>query len=1028
MITDSHILYMLREAKARAKQKEYKIPQEEYPNFQTDSRDLDYTTIYIISKYAEAVISDNKEELDVYENDLKVASQYFDAATNIVREFDHSIDYLLLGACAYYLSEDFGSAKALLLQLSADALHSYRLLTFLIISSSLSKRHNKIELNESEKILYSDFLKYLDSGEGYEIVLDSITRYRNNIMKSNDIFAVLYIDILHAIIKKTIQNSSWELIPLYSRMDVELWRPYLSQPKSTKILWSAQKLVGESGIFAGNSGVIQLPTGVGKTKSIELIIRSAFLIGRTNTVLIIAPLRALCGEIKSDLQFAFGNEANINHYSDVLQDDFNLLFEEDKNNIIISTPEKAEYIIYHQKDLLNRVGLYIFDEGHMFDSHSRGASYELLVTTVKRAINWTNQIVFISAVLSNAEDIGKWLLGEEATIVSSDRIKTTEKNIGFVSLQETDSTIDYYADFDFNARSFWVQNVIKTQQLLTSTGRLSVKSYPEKNAKDISIYLMELLDSNGAVAIYVKQPSYIKSYIDRVIELEGKGVEFNNLHNSFNLLESEKIQNLMRLHYGDNCTYCNGAALGIFPHYSDLQEGVKLSIEFAIRNQLINNVICTSTLAQGVNLPIKYLLITAFDGFQNKMKARDLQNLIGRTARSGIYTEGSIIVTDINLYKERNAKKGGGVYRWKDKIKLFDKSNSEPCKSAILSLIENILLGYDRQVFIKIGPLVLSSIQNQDKNFEQLKNNLLASWGKYVLKNSISASEANLGTSIITDRINTINKASDSIESYITYLVENDEDYENVKEQVVSVCNDTFAYYLCTEEDRKLLIDIFMSLLNNVIAGVLKLPTNYNHKAMIGINDMLKIVKWIDAREDIFLQNDLTLFNDSILELFYELNDGLKKYPFDMVKSIFNGWVSGTPISVIYENVQDELPNGSNIVNLERICRANIGYDMSFLVGNIIDLIGESNADLTANLKQFQKRIKYGLSDDKAICIYELGFADRIIANEIATILDEKVVNSNNIVGCINNHKQDIKKLLSIYPTYFLYELNLITN
>ena len=260
MITDNHILYMLREAKARAKQKEYKIPQEEYPNFQTDSRDLDYTTIYIISKYAEAIISDNKEELDAYENDLKVASQYFDAATNIVREFDHSNDYLLLGACAYYLSEDFGSAKALLLQLSVDNLNSYRLLTYLIISSSLSKRQYKIELNEFERVLYSDFLKYLDGGEGYESVLTNILKYCNSIMKSNDIFAVLYIDILHAVIKKTIQNSSWELIPLYSRMDVELWRPYLSQSKSTKILWSAQKLIGENGIFAGSNGIIQLPT------------------------------------------------------------------------------------------------------------------------------------------------------------------------------------------------------------------------------------------------------------------------------------------------------------------------------------------------------------------------------------------------------------------------------------------------------------------------------------------------------------------------------------------------------------------------------------------------------------------------------------------------------------------------------------------------------------------------------------------------------------------------------------------------
>ncbi len=1025
MITDRHILYMLREAKARAKQKEYKIPQEEYPNFQTDSRDLDYTTIYIISKYAEAIICDNKEELDACENDLKVASQYFDAATNIVREFDHSIDYLLLGACAYYLSEDFGSAKALLLQLSVDTLGSYRLLTYLIISTSLSKRHYRIELNEFEEIIYSDFLKYLDGGEGYEFVLTNILKYRKSIIKSNDIFAVLYIDILHAVIKKTIQNSSWELIPLYSHIAFELWRPYLSQPKSTKILWSAQKLIGENGIFAGNSGIIQLPTGVGKTKSIELIIRSAFLSGRTNTVLIIAPLRALCGEIKSDLQFAFGNEANINHFSDVLQDDFNLLFEDDKNNIIISTPEKIEYIIYHQKDLLDRVGLYIFDEGHMFDSRSRGASYELLVTTVKRSIDWTKQIVFISAVLSNAYEISKWLLGEEATIVSSDRIKTTEKNIGFVSLQEADSSIDYYADFDFSARSFWVQNVIKSQQLLTRTGRLSVKSYPEKNAKDISIYLMELLDSNGAVAIYVNQPNYIKSYIDRVIELKRKGVEFNNLHNSFNLLESEKIQNLMRLHYGDNCTFCNGAVLGIFPHYSDLQEGVKLSIEFAIRNQLIKNVICTSTLAQGVNLPIKYLLITAFDGFQNKMKARDLQNLIGRTARSGIYTEGSIIVTDIDLYKDRNVKKGGGLYKWNNKIKLFDKNNSEPCKSSILSLVEDLDFGYDGQR-VKIGPLVLDSIQKQDTHYKQLEKQLIDVWVSYAIKFNFNLWDINLGVSAITDRINTINKVSDSIESYITFLVKNIDDAGgSINEQIISVCKDTFAYYLCTEEDRKLLIEIFTALLNNVIDGVSKLPINYNHKAMIGINDMLKIVKWIDAREDIFLQNDMTLFYDAILELFYDLNEGIKKYSFDTVKSIFNGWVFSEPISVIYENVKDGLTKGSNIINLEKICRSIFGYDMSFLMGNIIDLVGESNAELTAQFKQFQKQIKYGLNDDKAICVYELGFADRIVAKEIAAILNEQVINDMNV--CIRKHKKEIKELLSKYPTYFTHELELIS-
>lgn len=48
--------------------------------------------------------------------------------------------------------------------------------------------------------------------------------------------------------------------------------------------------------------------------------------------------------------------------------------------------------------------------------------------------------------------------------------------------------------------------------------------------------------------------------------------------------------------------------------------------------------------------PIKYLLITSIHIGQELIKTRNFQNLIGRTARSGIYTEGSIIITDPKIY------------------------------------------------------------------------------------------------------------------------------------------------------------------------------------------------------------------------------------------------------------------------------------------------------------------------------------------------------------------------------------------
>ena len=62
------------------------------------------------------------------------------------------------------------------------------------------------------------------------------------------------------------------------------------------MVWPAQRLIGEKGILNGKNAIVQLPTGVGKTKSIELIVRAMF-VGTGNTALIVAPLRALCNEI-----------------------------------------------------------------------------------------------------------------------------------------------------------------------------------------------------------------------------------------------------------------------------------------------------------------------------------------------------------------------------------------------------------------------------------------------------------------------------------------------------------------------------------------------------------------------------------------------------------------------------------------------------------------------------------------------------------------------------------------------------------
>ena len=88
-------------------------------------------------------------------------------------------------------------------------------------------------------------------------------------------------------------------------------------------------------------------------------------------------------------------------------------------------------------------------------------------------------------------------------------------------------------------------------------------------------------------------------------------------------------------------------------------------------------VICTSTLAQGVNLPIRYLLVTSVYQGAERIKVRDFHNLIGRAGRAGMHTEGSILFADADVYDGRN--RNNDKWRWKQVKELLEPSNSEPC-------------------------------------------------------------------------------------------------------------------------------------------------------------------------------------------------------------------------------------------------------------------------------------------------------------------------------------------------------------
>ena len=403
----------------------------------------------------------------------------------------------------------------------------------------LQKKLLYIKVADTYSEINNAFLDCFEKGADDTALKSYLAKYRQEIYNTDNPDEVFFVDILIASIYKAIENSSWLLLPKYSDIPLESWEQYLKTKMSIKMLWPAQRLVAEKGILRGNNAIVQLPTGVGKTKSIELIIRAAFLSGRANTAMVVAPLRALCNEITTDMHKSFRDEASVNQFSDVLQNDFLELFGADtEKQILVCTPEKLSYIMHHQPDILDAIDLFLFDEGHMFDDGGRGVTYELLVTHIRNVLTDDQQVVLLSAVLPNSNEIKEWLFQENGVLASDPNILSTPKSIGFVSKH---SDIHFYTDDPHN-EDYFVPRVLQVCELGKLPGERSVRYFPGLDSSvDIAIYNAIKLCHNGGVAIYIGQQRSMKTVFTRLIELEKRGLDFSAFKSVTNEEELNKI-------------------------------------------------------------------------------------------------------------------------------------------------------------------------------------------------------------------------------------------------------------------------------------------------------------------------------------------------------------------------------------------------------------------------------------------------------------------------------------------------------
>lgn len=999
METSSLTQLLLKYQKAKAKLVEFEINKQDYPNFRADSEDLFYFTIYIISRYSECIVCGDEVGALKIKDNLELVSQYYDACFNSKDNEEYSNDFLLIGLSAYFLSNDFGSAKVLCKKINKEyfSQSSPQYLIIAIVDYLLNSTEISLSTdNQTLLDLISCFVDYFYHGNGYDSVIKLAYEYKDQVTSREIVLDNIFINVLIAILIVTKQNSSWEIIKQFNDYNVGDLRKYFGKNNSIKIFWEAQKLIAEAGILNGNSGIVQLPTGVGKTKSLELIIETGIISNRVKNTIVVSPLRALCNEITDDLTQSLQDEIAITQFSDILQTDFNLEFlSNENNNVVVCTPEKFSYVLYHQSNIFDLIDLIIFDEAHMFDDGSRGVNFELLISEIRSKIDFSKkQLVMLSAVLPNAEIIKNWLFNDQGVLANSETLKGTPKTLGFAS-----RTKDlHYFTSNLDEEDYFVPKSLEIANLNKLPRERKNRIFPELNdAKDIAIYYSIKLCRNGGVAIYVNRTDSVSTVLNRIIDLNNRGYDLSKIIHNSNHEEVQKITKLFVAYYGEDHIFTKASRLGIFPHYSKLPNGLRISIENAFKQGSICFVICTSTLAQGVNIPIKYLFITSNKFDFDNMKVRNFQNLIGRTARSGMYTSGDVIITEPNFFdKKDNHDKN--YYAWERCKKLINPDSSEPCGSSILSIFNDLFIDHSHYYNgLDIAKYIINNYNSLDDVIEELHKRLISQCNSEIQKNNLNV------------RISEMQFAIQSIESYLcfAYSQSNEVDISMLSE---TICKNTLAFHIVDEQKQPILLKLFKAIANK-IADLPCEKLNRYATSMTGITISNKIETWVIENFNVNFEYDYDELIGLVINCYrsvYDLN-----YSKELFKDITNMWVNG---SSLYKITSD---TGLSFKDIEKICIKTLSYDVSFLVGNILDIVNwqDENANFT-RLSKLQKMLKYGVNSSTQIIICDRIVNDRVISSIITSLIGPQS-NFYKLKRQIKIHQKNIFNTLNDYPTVF---------
>ena len=424
-------------------------------------------------------------------------------------------------------------------------------------------------------------------------------------------------------------------------------------------LYPPQADVVKKGLFDNKNMLISIPTASGKTLMAEMAMLTS-IIEHHGKALYVVPLKALASEkYERFRRFEELGQSNGKTITTTIStSDFRSKSEKlGESDIIVVTSEKADSLIRNKAPWLGKISIVVIDEIHLVGDPERGATLEMVIAKLRR-INPKLVFIGLSATIGNPEHLATWLKAE--LIVSDWRPTKLDEGIFYnneIQFENKSRPISFRTKDD--SHTLVMDMVSEGGQCLVFC---SSRKNAESKAKKIAPLLSPLLDKES------------KSKLQTV---SAKINEF-----------SEKNESPTA------AVLANIISCGAAYHHAGLVEEMKQIIESEFRAGHIKVIFCTPTLAAGINMPARRVIIPGYRrynhviGAMEYIRVMEYKQMAGRAGRPHLDPYGECVLVPGENDTESDVDKVVNKYIYGTPEKIYSSlAAPKPLRVHILSSI-----------------------------------------------------------------------------------------------------------------------------------------------------------------------------------------------------------------------------------------------------------------------------------------------------------------------------------------------------